>query len=99
MSVTIVGSRLYISRMKRTLVLCVGMVLSALSVCAADRTNVVILLADDMGYGDLACYGHPQIRTPNIDGLADDGLRLNSFVTGSTCVPSRTQLITGRYML
>jgi len=62
------------------------------------RPNVVILFADDMGYGDLECYGHPLIRTPNIDGLAKEGIRLTSFVTGSWCVPSRTQLITGRYM-
>jgi len=62
------------------------------------RPNVVILFADDMGYGDLACYGHPNIKTPNIDRLADEGIRLTSFVTGSWCVPSRTQLMTGRYM-
>ena len=62
------------------------------------RPNVVILFTDDMGYGDLACYGHPSIKTPNIDRLADDGFRLTSFVTGSWCVPSRTQLMTGRYM-
>ena len=62
------------------------------------KPNVVILFADDMGYGDLACYGHPRIRTPHLDRLADEGLRLTSFVTGSWCVPSRTQLITGRYM-
>ncbi|MEM7453314.1 MAG: sulfatase [Planctomycetota bacterium] len=64
----------------------------------AEQPNVVILFADDMGYGDAACYGHPRIRTPNIDGLARDGMRLTSFVTGSWCVPSRTQLITGRYI-
>lgn len=51
-----------------------------------------------MGYGDLGCYGHPRIKTPHIDKLAAAGLRLTSFVTGSWCVPSRTQLITGRYM-
>jgi arylsulfatase A len=62
------------------------------------RPNVVILFTDDMGYGDLACYGHPSIKTPNIDRLADDGIRLTSFVTGSWCVPSRTQLMTGRYL-
>lgn len=65
---------------------------------AAEKPNVVILLADDMGYGDPSCYGHPLIRTPNIDRLASQGIRLTSFVTGSWCVPSRTQLITGRYM-
>ena len=63
-----------------------------------NKPNVVILFTDDMGYGDLACYGHPSIKTPNIDRLADDGIRLTSFVTGSWCVPSRTQLMTGRYM-
>ncbi|WP_203328903.1 sulfatase family protein [Candidatus Laterigemmans baculatus] len=64
----------------------------------AERPNVVILFADDMGYGDLGCYGHPQLKTPNIDRLAAEGMRLTSFVTGSWCVPSRAQLITGRYM-
>lgn len=64
----------------------------------AAQPNIVILFTDDMGYGDLGCYGHPSIRTPHIDRLAEDGLRLTSFVTGAWCVPSRTQLITGRYM-
>jgi len=62
------------------------------------KPNIVVLFADDMGYGDLACYGHPRIRTPHLDQLATDGIRLTSFVTGSWCVPSRTQLITGRYL-
>ncbi len=65
---------------------------------ADERPNIVILLADDMGYGDAGCYGHPLNKTPNIDKLASDGMRLTSFVTGSWCVPSRTQLMTGRYM-
>lgn len=72
-------------------------VLAGRPASAADQPNVVILFADDMGYGDLGCYGHPRIRTPNLDQLASDGIRLTSFVTGSWCVPSRTQLITGRY--
>ena len=53
---------------------------------------------DDVGYGDLTCYGHPIIKTPNMDKLAEKGIRFTSFVTGSGCTPSRTQLITGRYM-
>ncbi len=65
---------------------------------AAEKPNIVILLADDMGYGDAGCYGHPLIKTPNLDRLAGEGMRLTSFVTGSWCVPSRTQLMTGRYM-
>lgn len=60
--------------------------------------NVVILFADDLGYGDLSSYGHPTIETPHIDSLADQGVRFTSFVTGTWCVPSRTQLLTGRYM-
>jgi arylsulfatase A-like enzyme len=80
-------------------VIAAGFALSAeAAVAAGERPNVVILFADDMGYGDPSCYGHPRIRTPHIDSLATDGLRLTSFVTGSWCVPSRTQLITGRYM-
>ncbi|MFK7850120.1 MAG: sulfatase-like hydrolase/transferase [Akkermansiaceae bacterium] len=62
------------------------------------KPNVVILLADDMGYGDASSYGHPLIKTPRIDQLANEGIRLTSFVTGCWCVPSRTQLMTGRYM-
>ncbi len=65
---------------------------------SAEKPNIVILLADDMGYGDAGCYGNPLIKTPNIDRLASEGLRLTSFVTAAWCVPSRTQLMTGRYM-
>lgn len=70
----------------------------AISRAEENRPNIVILLADDMGYGDAACYGNPLIKTPNIDRLAADGMRLTSFVTASWCVPSRTELMTGRYM-
>ncbi len=76
-----------------------GLVLAPLFASADEsQPNLVILFADDMGYGDLQSYGHPLIRTPNLDRLAGEGMRLTSFVTGSWCVPSRTQLITGRYM-
>jgi arylsulfatase A-like enzyme len=61
------------------------------------RPNIIILFADDMGYGDLGSYGHPTIKTPNIDGLARDGIRFASFMTSPVCVPSRVQLMTGRY--
>lgn len=62
------------------------------------QPNIVILFVDDVGYGDLSSYGHPTIKTPHIDGLAGQGIRFTSFVTGTWCVPSRTQLLTGRYM-
>lgn len=64
----------------------------------SEQPNIVILFTDDQGYGDLSSFGHPSIETPNIDTLARRGVRLTSFVTGSWCVPSRTQLLTGRYM-
>ena len=69
-------------------------------VAAEDETppNVVLLFADDLGYGDLACYGHPYAQTPNLDRLAAEGSRFTQFyVTGTTCNPSRTGLMTGRF--
>ncbi|PSQ71365.1 MAG: arylsulfatase [Bacteroidetes bacterium QH_9_67_14] len=62
------------------------------------RPNIVILFADDLGWGDLSSYGHPAIETPNLDRLAAQGARFTSFYTAPVCVPSRTQLLTGRYM-
>jgi arylsulfatase A-like enzyme len=60
--------------------------------------NFIIFFADDLGYGDLGCYGHPVIVTPNLDRLASEGLRLTSFYCGaSVCSPSRAALLTGRY--
>src|SRR5690606_26629657 len=67
---------------------------------SADPPNVVIILADDLGYGDLSSYGHPLIRTENLDSMADEGVRLTSFyAAASTCTPSRAALMTGRYPL
>jgi arylsulfatase A len=61
------------------------------------RPNIVLVLADDLGYGDLACYGHPVVQTPNLDRLAKDGLRLTTcYSAGANCSPSRTGLMTGR---
>jgi len=58
--------------------------------------NFVIILADDQGYGDLGSYGHPTIRTPNIDRMAAEGQRCTSFYAAPVCTPSRAQLLTGR---
>ncbi len=66
-------------------------------VCADDRPNFVIMVADDLGYGDLGSYGHPEIRTPNIDRLADEGLRFtDAYAAAPVCSPARTGLMTGR---
>jgi len=60
------------------------------------RPNVIMLLAEDLGYGDLKCMGHPYARTPNIDSIARDGMKFMSFhSTGKTCAPARGGLMTG----
>lgn len=60
--------------------------------------NFVVIFADDLGYGDLGCFGHPTIRTPQLDRMAREGQRWTSFyVAASVCTPSRAGLITGRY--
>jgi arylsulfatase A-like enzyme len=62
----------------------------------ARRPNILFILADDLGYGDLGCYGQKQIRTPNLDRLAAQGLRFTQCYAGSTvCAPSRCTLMTG----
>ena len=72
-----------------------------MSVAAAAETakpNIVFILADDFGYGDLGCYGHPYARTPNIDRLASEGTRFMQFYsTGVTCCPARTGLMTSKF--
>ncbi len=58
--------------------------------------NIIFVLADDLGYGDLGCYGQKQIRTPNLDRMADEGMRFTDHYAGSTvCAPSRCSLMTG----
>jgi arylsulfatase A len=80
------------------------LVLAAVAVnvaCAAGRErppNIVIIFADDLGYGDLGCQGHPTIRTPQLDRLAAEGKRFTDFYAAAPlCSPSRAALLTGRY--
>lgn len=64
----------------------------------ATPPNFVVIFCDDLGWGDLACYGHPTIATPNLDRMAAEGTRLTQFyVASSVCTPSRAGLLTGRY--
>ncbi|MBN2594988.1 MAG: sulfatase-like hydrolase/transferase, partial [Sedimentisphaerales bacterium] len=61
------------------------------------KPNFIIIFCDDMGYGDLSCFGHPTIRTPNLDRMAAEGQRWTNFYVGaSVCTPSRAALLTGR---
>lgn len=62
------------------------------------KTNIVFILADDLGYGDLSCYGQEHFSTPNIDNLAENGLRFTQHYSGSTvCAPSRSTIMTGQH--
>lgn len=63
---------------------------------AADKPNIILILADDLGYSDLGCYGS-EILTPNLDRLAQSGLRFTQFYNNGKCAPSRASLITGLY--
>src|SRR5690606_5920927 len=73
-------------------------VLAAQISLADDRPNVVVILADDLGYGDLGCYGATDLRTPHIDALAKRGMRFENFYANCpVCSPTRASLLTGKY--
>ncbi|MBI3464990.1 MAG: sulfatase, partial [Planctomycetes bacterium] len=82
----------------RSLICCCTALLVSSPALAADKPNVVIIYADDLGWGDLSCYGHPKFKTPNIDSLAAEGAKLTNFYSCCPyCAPSRVGLQTGRY--
>ena len=67
---------------------------------AQDKPNVVIMLGDNVGYGDIGAYGGGEVRgmpTPRIDSIANQGLRLTQYLVEPACTPSRAALMTGRY--
>lgn len=71
---------------------------SALGAEASERPNIVFILADDLGYGDLGCYGRSDIETPSLDRLASQGVRFTQhYANGPECSPTRTAFMTGRY--
>jgi arylsulfatase A len=81
--------------MKRFVFAC--LFVATLFVVAAERPNIVVVLCDDLGYGDLSCYGHEIIKTPNLDALATDGIRFtDGYAAAPVCSPSRAGLLTGR---
>lgn len=93
-------------RMNRRHFLASSVALAALTACASPpladtptrKPNIVLILADDLGYGDLGVFGNGMIRTPNIDRMAAEGARLTTFyASANVCTPSRAGLLTGRY--
>ena len=71
--------------------------LLTLQLTAKSKPNFIVIFTDDQGYGDLGCYGSPNIETPNIDRMAAEGIRFTSFYAAPFCGPSRAQLMTGCY--
>src|SRR5882724_12061251 len=87
-------------RLFRSFLVALAVVLSAdafaASFAAERPPNILLILADDLGYSDLGCYGG-EIRTPNLDALAAGGLRYTQFYNCTRCCPSRASLLTGLY--
>lgn len=82
--------------MKTSLIL--GLLLLPLPLSAADRPNLIWIMADDLGYGELGCYGQTVIATPNLDRMAAQGMRFTQWYAGATvCAPSRSVLMTGQH--
>jgi len=91
---------------KSILVVLIGLILNAAALAEfgdskeshGDKPNIIVILADDLGYGDVGCYGASSIPTPNIDRIAAEGIRFTSgYCSASTCTPTRYSLLTGKY--
>ena len=61
------------------------------------RPNVVLIMTDDQGYGDLSCHGNPVLKTPNLDRLYNESVRLTDYHVAPTCTPTRAALMTGHW--
>src|SRR5262245_10724898 len=79
-----------------TVALCAGLAIEALWGQSAPRPNLVVIFADDLGYGDIGAFCAPMIRTPRLDVMAAEGQKWTSFYVQPVCSPSRAALLTGR---
>ncbi len=84
--------------MTRIVVLALSLLIASPHAAAADHPNIVLIYADDLGFGDVSCNGAQAVLTPNVDRLCRDGLNFtDAHSTSATCTPSRYALLTGRY--
>lgn len=85
------------SKLARSVFTLLIMLASAMRAGAAGRPNIIFILTDDQGYGDLSCHGNPVLKTPNLDRLHDESVRFTDFQVSPTCSPTRSALLTGRH--
>ena len=84
--------------MKLIALISIGFASLLIALAAAEKKpNIIVILTDDLGYGDIACYGATDIATPHIDRMAKDGVKLTSFYVSPVCSPSRASLMTGSH--
>ena len=87
----------FLARLCLLLILVIGCLPRGMAQKKSGQPNFIIIFTDDQGYGDLGCYGHPTIKTPNLDRMAAEGQKWTSFyVAANVCTPSRAALLTGR---
>jgi arylsulfatase len=84
-----------INRIYKLVVLTIFVVFTS-TLFAQQKPNIVIIMVDDMGYSDLGCYGG-EIRTPNLDALASQGMMMDNFYNNARCCPTRASLLSGQY--
>ncbi len=88
-----------VPRFLRGLIFCCGATVLAAAAQPASPPNIIFILADDLGYGELGCYGQQLIATPHLDRMAAEGMKFTQVYAGSTvCAPSRSVLMTGKHL-
>ncbi len=89
---------LAVLHIKILVLLCIAFTSCSRSDNQVNKPNIILIMADDLGYGELSCYGSTKIHTPNIDQLAAQGVRLTDYHSnGPVCSPTRAALMTGKY--
>ena len=88
--------------MKFKTLITVCITIAAMAICHAnenEKPNIIFIMCDDLGYGQLGCYGQKMIKTPRLDKMAEEGIRLTDYYAGTAvCAPSRCSLMTGKHV-